>query len=80
MKGMKFLNSYKNIHDEKNQKPIVVDVLFKAYQWYHSHADQIWPDRTYKDFFYLHQNGMQAILRYCTVILSTIDDAGSCVY
>jgi hypothetical protein len=22
---------------------MAVDVLFKAYQWYHSHADPIWP-------------------------------------
>jgi hypothetical protein len=44
-----------NIQDQnKNKKPIVVDVLFKGYpeglsiDWYHSHADPIWPDGTFK--------------------------------
>ena len=32
----------------KNEKPIAVDVLFKAIQWYHSHVDPIWPDSTFK--------------------------------
>jgi hypothetical protein len=29
---------------------MAVDVLFKAYPmvWYHSHADPIWPDGTFK--------------------------------
>ncbi len=32
----------------KNQKHIAVDVLLKGFQWYHSHADPIWPDGTFK--------------------------------
>jgi len=37
----------------KNPKPIAVDVLFKAYSiyWYHSRADPMWPDGTFKGTF-----------------------------
>ncbi len=33
----------------KNQKYKAVDVLSKPFQWYHSHADPIWPDDTFKN-------------------------------
>jgi hypothetical protein len=36
-----------NIKDQ-NQKPIAVDVFSRPIQWYHSHADPIWPDGTFK--------------------------------
>jgi hypothetical protein len=32
----------------KNQKPIAVDDLLRPIQWYHCHADPIWPDGTFK--------------------------------
>jgi hypothetical protein len=33
----------------KNQNPMAVDVLFKAYPMVQSHADLIWQDGTFND-------------------------------
>ncbi len=55
--GLELWSLFKNSRKKfKNQKPIVVGVLFRAYPmvpWYHSHADPIWPDGTFKHFIIL---------------------------
>jgi hypothetical protein len=46
----------------KNQKPISVDDFLRPIQWYHSHADLIWPDGTFKlcDVFFLPETQNRA--------------------
>jgi hypothetical protein len=49
MKLFRILKSFQIFKREiKKSKPIAVDVLFKAYQWYHSHVDPIWPEGTFR--------------------------------
>jgi hypothetical protein len=56
-KRLRIMKSFQKFKKKfKNQKPIVVGVLFRAYPmvpWYHSHADPIWPDGTFKHFIFL---------------------------
>jgi hypothetical protein len=52
MQRHRILKSFLNIQDQnlKNLNPIAVDVP-RPIQWHHSHADLIWPESNFKQFY-----------------------------